>query len=141
MTRNTNIIITIAISIISFFGMSTTAEARVENEAIVAVEYSDCEELNFDVNGILDDTELKSINNNEETQMTAEEMFNKIEVKAEMEDAHAQYELYNCYMTGNGVKKNTTEALKWLLKAVDNGCKEAQQKAVELMKSGALNLK
>ena len=40
---------------------------------------------------------------------------------AEQGDAVAQYELGDCYATGDGVSKNTVEAVKWWRKAAEQG--------------------
>lgn len=45
---------------------------------------------------------------------------------AEHNDAEAQWKLGQCYFNGDGVEKNSDEAVKWFQKAADQGLVEAQ---------------
>lgn len=56
----------------------------------------------------------------------AKETIDKTITLAEHENAEAQYELASRYEKGDGVKKNIDSALKWYLKAADNGHTGAQ---------------
>jgi hypothetical protein len=52
--------------------------------------------------------------------------FEEIKAKAEKGDAEAQYNLGQCYASGEGVAKDETEMAKWFRKAADQGFAEAQ---------------
>ena len=54
------------------------------------------------------------------------EQFKKTKELAEKGDAIAQYNLGVCYRDGNGVSKDSVEAVKWFRKAADQGDAEAQ---------------
>ena len=45
---------------------------------------------------------------------------------AEQGDAEAQYKLGGCYLDGEGVARDKTEALKWWRKAAEQGHEEAR---------------
>ena len=50
----------------------------------------------------------------------------EIRKRAESGDATAQYGLGKCYLTGEGVKKDKEEAVKWFLKSAEQDFAEAQ---------------
>ena len=54
---------------------------------------------------------------------------------AELGNAEAQYKLGVCYLNGDGVKKDRTEALKWLREAAERGHAKAK-KALKKLESG-----
>ena len=49
-------------------------------------------------------------------------------ISAEQGDADAQFNLFNCYFGGKGVKKDISQAIYWLRKAAENGHAKAQCK-------------
>ena len=58
--------------------------------------------------------------------MTASAFFTpELLIRAEGGDASAQYELGECYLKGDGIKKNGKNAIKWLTLAADNGVAKA----------------
>jgi len=46
--------------------------------------------------------------------------------KARKGDAEAEFNLARCYETGDGIEKNIIEAVRWYLKAADQGKVEAE---------------
>ena len=59
-------------------------------------------------------------------QNDASTRFAEIKIKAEKGDAKAQFNLGNCYRTGEGVTKDAAEAVKWYRKAAEQDYAEAQ---------------
>jgi len=55
------------------------------------------------------------------TNSVASDAIEQIRAKAEKGDVEAQATLAGCYFKGDGVAKDTTEAVKWLSKAANQG--------------------
>jgi TPR repeat protein len=59
-------------------------------------------------------------------QLSAQQSFEEIKVKAEKGDSLAQFDLGCYYYHGEGVTKDAVEAVKWFRKAADQGLAQAQ---------------
>lgn len=57
---------------------------------------------------------------------TSKESIRLFRLSADQGDAESQYKLGSCYLNGDGVTKDYTEAVKWARLSADQGCKEGQ---------------
>jgi TPR repeat protein len=62
------------------------------------------------------------------TNIVGQETFEATKAKAEKGDAKAQVSLWLMYVKGEGVEKDSVEALKWLRKSAEQGYVDAQAK-------------